>query len=86
MKKRYMVAGRAPDGRVVGEEFVARNPTGRDRRPGSLKINVRTGRWADFATSGAGGDPVSLVAYLEGRGQGEAARRLAAMPGVRADA
>ena len=73
-----------PDGRVVGEEFVALNPTRCDRRPGSFKINVRTGRWADFASGDAGGDPVSLVAYLEDCGQGEAARRLAAVLDVRA--
>ena len=74
-----------PDGRVIGEEFVARNPTRHDRRPGSFKINVKTGRWADFATGDKGGDPVSLVAYLEGCGQGEAARRLAAALGVQFD-
>ena len=39
-----------PDGRVEGREYVARNPTRADRRPGSFKVNLDTGRWADFAT------------------------------------
>jgi hypothetical protein len=42
---------------------------------------LRTGRWADFATGDSGGDPVSLVAYLENVSQGEAARMLARMLG-----
>ena len=68
-----------PGGRIEGAEYVARNPRRADDRPGSFKINMRTGRWADFATGDRGGDPVSLVAFLAGTGQAEAARRLAAM-------
>ncbi len=74
-----------PDGRIEGHEFVARNPTRADRRPGSFKINLDTGRWADWATGDKGGDPVSLAAYLAGCGQGEAARELAAMLGLDPD-
>ena len=74
-----------PDGRIEGREFVARNPRRGDRRPGSFKINLNTGRWADFATGNAGGDPVSLAAYLAGCGQADAARELAAMLGLPAD-
>ena len=72
-----------PDGRVEGQEFVARNPIRADRHPGSFKINLRTGRWADFATGDVGGDVVSLCAYLAGIGQAEAARSLADMLRVR---
>ena len=72
-----------PDGRQVGREFVARNPRRADKRAGSFKVNTRTGRWADFATGDAGGDVVSLAAYLSGAGQAEAARALADMLGVR---
>ncbi len=72
-----------PDGRLAGREFEARNPTRTDRRPGSFRVNVSTGRWADFATGDKGGDVVSLCAYLFGLRQGEAARRLADMLGVR---
>ncbi len=72
-----------PDGRQVGREYLARNPLRADRRSGSFKINVRTGRWADFATGDAGGDVISLCAYLAGIGQVEAARSLADMLRVR---
>ena len=71
-----------PGGKIVAFEYVALNPTRADRRPGSFKINLRSGRWADFATGDKGGDPVSLVAYVEGVSQGEAARRLARMLGL----
>ncbi len=71
-----------PRGRIEGDEFVALNPRRADKRLGSFKINLRTGRWADFATGDSGGDPVSLGAYLAECGQAEAARRLAAMLGI----
>lgn len=71
-----------PDGRFHGREYVARNPTRADRRPGSFSVNTRTGRWSDFSTGDRGGDPVSLVAYLEQMSQVEAARLLAQMLGV----
>jgi hypothetical protein len=71
-----------PGGKIVAREYVALNPTRADRRPGSFKINLRSGRWADFATGDKGGDPVSLCAYVEGVSQSEAARRLARMLGL----
>ena len=49
----------------------------------TFKVNVNTGKWADFAVGVAGGDVVSLAAYLGGTGQGEAARALAGMLGMR---
>src|SRR3712207_1184520 len=70
-----------PHGRREGHEWVARNPTRADQRPGSFKLNLRTGRWADFATGQKGGDAISLAAYLFGLSQAEAARRLADMLG-----
>ena len=40
------------------------NPRRADRHLGSFQINVRTGKWADFATGDRGGDLISLgVAY-----------------------
>lgn len=39
-----------PDGRQIGRECVACNPCRADRSPGSFKINMRSGRWSDFAT------------------------------------
>jgi hypothetical protein len=74
-----------PGGRIEGREYVVRNPKRRDRRPGSFKVNLDNGRWADFATGDKGGDPIALVAYLAGYSQVEAARRLAAMLGTAAD-
>ena len=71
-----------PRGRIDGDEYVGFNPRRVDRRLGSFKINLSTGRWADFATGDSGGDPVSLAAYLAGCGQAEAARRVAAMLGI----
>ena len=68
-----------PGGKVLGREFTALNPTRADRRPGSFKVNLRSGKWCDFATGDKGGDPVSLCAYVEGVSQAEAARRLARM-------
>lgn len=72
-----------PDGRREGHEWVACNPRRADRRPGSFRINMNTGKWADFATDDRGGDVVSLAAYLANTGQAEAARSLADMLGVR---
>jgi hypothetical protein len=68
-----------PSGKRCGVEWVALNPTRPDRRPGSFKVNLRTGLWADFATGQRGGDIISLAAYLSGISQVEAARRLRLM-------
>ena len=72
----------APGGRHEGREYVARNPKRHDRRPGSFRINLASGRWADFATGDAGGDVVSLAAFLFDLSQAEAARRIAGMLGI----
>ncbi len=72
-----------PGGKLEGNEWVALNPHRSDRRLGSFKINVRTGRWCDFAIGQAGGDLVSLVAYLHNIRQIEAARKLADYLGER---
>jgi len=63
-----------PDGVLYGKEWVARNPLRSDGKPGSFRINVHTGKWADFALSEArGGDPISLAAYLFHNGDQRAA-------------
>ncbi len=77
-----LVARWLPDGHREGGEWVARNPRRADRRPGSFRVNLATGKWADFATGDRGGDVVSLAAYLGGIGQAEAARNLADMLGM----
>ena len=71
-----------PEGRLDGREYTSCNPMRTDRRPGSFKINVETGCWADFATGDKGGDVVSLAAYLAGIGQADAAHKLASMLGL----
>jgi hypothetical protein len=65
-----------PGGKRVGREYIALNPTRADKRAGSFKVNLQTGRWADFATGDKGSDAVSLAAYVFGLRQSEAARRL----------
>lgn len=65
-----------PRGKVIGHEYVALNPTRCDSSLGSFKVNLRTGKWADFATGDRGGDVVSLLAYITGENQIEAAKRL----------
>jgi hypothetical protein len=77
-----IVRGLLPEGRLEGHEWVARNPLRPDRRLGSFKVNVSTGRWADFATGDGGGDLVSLAAFVAGLPQREAAIRLAESMGV----
>ena len=73
-----------PDGKINKQgEFLARNPRRADKHPGSFRINVRTGKWSDFATDdNKGGDPISLAAFLLGLTQYEAAAELAHMLGI----
>lgn len=71
-----------PGGTRIGREYVVRNPKRHDRRPGSFRVNLQSGRWADFATGEAGGDVISLAAYLHDLSQADAARRLARTLGV----
>lgn len=77
-----LLADWLPDGRRIGREYVARNPRRLDRSLGSFKVSLTSGRWADFATGDCGGDVVSLLAYLRGTGQGDAARMLAEALGL----
>ena len=62
-----------PDGRMQGQEYVARNPNRADRHLGSFKVNLHNGCWADFATGDKGGDITSLVAYVLAMNQMDAA-------------
>ena len=61
---------------------MARNPKRADHHHGSFKINLITGRWSDFATGDAGGDLISLAAYLFDLNQRDAAIHVAGMLGV----
>ncbi|AIY39886.1 Zn-finger [Collimonas arenae] len=57
-----------PDGEQRGKQYVALNPTRDDSGLGSFSINIETGVWSDFAgdKKDTGGDPISLIAYIEG--------------------
>lgn len=69
--------------RMSGDNLMAINPTRADKKIGSFSINIRTGKWADFATGDKGGDIISFYAYLHGIRQIEAAFELADILGVR---
>jgi hypothetical protein len=71
-----------PSGKAEHREWVALNPRRADRNLGSFKVNRFNGKWCDFATGDKGGDPVSLVAFVEGVSQLEAARLLTRMLGL----
>ena len=66
-----------PGGYIQGMEYVVKNPTRADRRAGSFSINYALGIWYDFSLGKGGGDLISLVAYIMGIPQAEAARVLA---------
>lgn len=70
-----------PGGKTIAGEYIVRNPTRADRHAGSFRINIRSGRWADFSTGDRGGDVIALLAYLENLSQVDAARALADMIG-----
>lgn len=71
-----------PDGKREGAEWVAINPTRADNRKGSFKINLRSGKWSDFASGDGGGDLIALAAFLFDLDQPEAARKIAAALGI----
>lgn len=69
-----------PNGRRMGREWAVGDLTG---APGqSCRVNLSTGRWADFATGQRGGDAVSLAAAIHRLSQREAAERLARALGM----
>ena len=53
-----------PDGKVVGCEYMARNPKRSDNKLGSFKINLNNGNWADFAIGKTGKGAISLCSYI----------------------
>lgn len=71
-----------PDGTRKGNEYWPTNPVRGDRKPGSFSINMTTGKWHDFASGDKGGDLVSLLAYLNGCRQIDAARLIAQQLGI----
>lgn len=64
-----------PAGKRRGHEYLIGDLQG--SAGDSLSINLKTGKWADFANDGVrGGDLISLYAAMHGVDQGEAYRRL----------
>ncbi len=70
-----------PNGKTAGHEYTAINPRRADTGLGSFKVNLLTGRWADFAVGASGGDITSLIAYVQAISQSEAVGLLAGMIG-----
>lgn len=75
-----------PGGTIQGREYQCSDLSGGGGD--SLRVNMDTGKWADFATGddAKGGDLVSLVAAIKGVNQPEAARVLSEMTGMPAPA
>lgn len=82
----YIVPMLLPGGKREGDEWVVRNPTRNDNKPGSFCINMRTGAWSDFATGETGGDMIDLYIYINGGTNIEAKDALADMLNVQAGA
>lgn len=74
-----------PQGKRQGKYWVTLNPTRHDRKTGSFMIELHTGRWIDYASGDCGSDAISLVAYLYGLRQGEAAAYLENISGMAAN-
>lgn len=64
-------------GYIQGSEYVVKNPKRADTRAGSFKVNIHTGKWADWAVGARGNDITSLIAYLLDYSQADAARWVA---------
>lgn len=79
-----VVAAFLPDGCRSGVEWTARNPKRPDKTLGSFRVNLASGKWADFAgdVDARGSDLVGLVAYLLDLSQRDAAIALASSLGI----
>lgn len=65
-----------PGGKMNGSEYVVKNPLRNDKSAGSFRVNLQTGRWAEFATNDRGNDLISLYAYVNSVKNSEAVRML----------
>lgn len=63
-----------PGGSRNGPEYECADLSGGSGK--SCKVNVHSGRWADFASDDAGGDLISLYAAIKGVNNGKAARMI----------
>lgn len=71
-----------PGGKLHGVEYDVLNPTRDDHCTGNFRVNIQTGKWADFATNASGGDLVALWAYLQGISQRAAVEEVALQLGM----
>jgi phage/plasmid primase-like uncharacterized protein len=53
-----------PDGKIEGSDYIAKNPRRNDRKAGSFRIDIVTGRFNDFATGDHGRDIIDLAAFV----------------------
>ena len=65
-----------PKGKKSRNEWIALNPTRDDKNMGSFRINLISGKWADFATGDKGSDLISLYAYIKKCSQYEAFKKI----------
>lgn len=73
-QSRSLVAAWLPGGKVRGSEYICGNLHG---EPGeSLKVNLDSGMWSDFATGHKGGDLISLYAAIHSLSQSESYQQL----------
>lgn len=80
-RSRELLPAWLPGGEVIGNEYTCANIRGGAGK--SFKVNIKTGKWADFASGEKGGDLISLYAAIRGLGQYEAAGELARETGHR---
>lgn len=71
-----------PGGSVSGNEYECGDIHGGAGK--SLKVNLNTGMWADFAANIKGGDLISLYAAIKSIGQKEACNELSKLFGTKA--
>jgi putative DNA primase/helicase len=63
-----------PNGKLNGHEYQVGSLQGEAGK--SLSINIKTGKWADFASGDKGGDLISLYAAIKGIKNSEAVKEL----------
>lgn len=68
------------DGQIVGHEYICGGLDGGEGR--SLSVNLKTGKWAEFAGDERGNDLLSLYAAIYDLPQGQAARQVAIETGL----
>lgn len=79
-RARDLVPAWLPGGKLKGREYCCGDLTG---KPGdSMRVNIDTGKWADFAGNSKGGDLISLYAAIHNLSQIEAARALIESEGL----